>query len=187
MQELHKASWRNFADQLETLCDNIYVVRNCDQSLFSRQQINFNFDTVSSLLSLIYANLKSFWAAFFAYHINMLNSIPARLRNYVRMSFLNSASFHQVFEQVAHIQFYATDRLTLAILFDNFLSYYEAQLLQDVFTLLEFLLTLLWPHAQLSWPFMKLFRCRVQLSKPPMSCVSVVLLSQWFYMFLWYI
>ena len=67
------------------LCDNIHVMRNCDQLLFSRQQINCN--TVSSLLSLIYANLKSYRAAFFAYHVNMLSSIPARVRNYVRMSF----------------------------------------------------------------------------------------------------
>ena len=91
---------------------------------------------------------KSYRPALFAYHINVLRSIPAFLHQYVPMSLLNRDSLHTVLEEVARIQSYASDRLTLAIHFDNILSYYEAQLLQDVLTLSQgLLLTLSIPLA----------------------------------------
>ena len=120
---------------MDTFKQDMHLMRNCDQMLYSRQQINFNFDTVSSLLSLFYSNIKSYRAALFAYRINLLNSIPALLSKYVPMSLLSKESLEIVLNKVAIQQIRALDRLTLAIPIQELLSYYEAQLLQDVLTL----------------------------------------------------
>ena len=140
MQEIQNANWRTISTQMDIFRKNIHEMRNCDQLLYSRQQVNFNFDTVSSLLSLYYSNIKAYRAALFAYHINMLNSIPALLSHYVPMSLLNRDSLEAVIESVHYMQMFATDHLTLAIPYDDLLSYYEAQLLRDVNTLPQGLL-----------------------------------------------
>ena len=115
-------------------------MRNCDQLIFTRQQINFNFDTIASLLSLFYSNVKSYRAALFAYRLNLLNSIPALLNNLSPMSLLDRASLEQVIAEVQAIQKKALDRLTVAIPPHEVLSYYVAKLLQDVVALPEGLL-----------------------------------------------
>ena len=51
--------WKIIDEQLDTFANNIHILRNCDQLLISRQQINFNYDSFSSLLSLAYANIKT--------------------------------------------------------------------------------------------------------------------------------
>ena len=135
MQDIQNANWKIISEQMQIFKDNIREMRNCDQLLYSRQQINFNFDTVASLLSLYYSNIKAYRAALFAYHINMLNSVPALLSHYVPMSLLDRESLKQVIEVVHYNQIYATDHLSLALPFEDLLSYYEAQLLRDVNTL----------------------------------------------------
>ena len=142
MREIQNSNWKTIFDQTEIFRQDIHLMRNFDQLLYSRQQINFNFDTISSLLSLFYSNLKSYRAALFAYRINLLNSIPALLNKYVPMSLLSkdsssseSSSLEVVLNKVAVQQIRALDRLTLAIPLQEVLSYYEARLLQDVLTL----------------------------------------------------
>ena len=94
-------------------------------------------------MSLFYSNLKSYRAALFAYRINLLNSIPALLNKYVPMSLLSKDSLEVDLNKVALQQIRALDRLTLAISLQEILSYDEARLLQDVFTLpLELMLTM---------------------------------------------
>ena len=82
-------------------CRNSYhVMRTCDQSLFSREKINFSFDTVSSLLSCFHANLKSYGAApRFVYSIHFFISIPALLQQYVPISLLCPDSLCVVLEE----------------------------------------------------------------------------------------
>ena len=135
MRSIQNANREVMATQMDTFKQDMHLMRNCDQMLYSRQQINFNFDTVSSLLSLFYSNIKSYRAALFAYRINLLNSIPALLSKYVPMSLLSKESLEIVLNKVAIQQIRALDRLTLAIPIQELLSYYEAQLLQDVLTL----------------------------------------------------
>ena len=63
MIEVQNANWQTISQQFETFRRDIHEMRNCDQLLFTRQQINFNFDTVASLLSLFYSNVKSYRSA----------------------------------------------------------------------------------------------------------------------------
>ena len=135
MAEIQNANWHLISEQLETFRQDIHEMRNCDQLLFTRQQINFNFDTVASLLALFYSNIKAYSAALFAYRLNLLNSVPTLLNKYVPMSLLTRDSLERVLLKVGDIQFNSDDRLTLAIPFNDLMSYYDAQLLQDVVTL----------------------------------------------------
>ena len=109
---------------MDSFRDDIHVMRKCDQFLFTRQQINFNFDTVASLLSLFYSNVKSYRAALLADRFNLLNSIPALLNQYIPMSLLDRTSLDEIISVVQSIQNKALDRLTLAILPHETLSYY---------------------------------------------------------------
>ena len=66
-------NWALIEQQFAVFERNFHVLRDCDQMLFPNQQLNFNFDTLSSLLSMIHASVKSFRAALFACRINVLN------------------------------------------------------------------------------------------------------------------
>ena len=132
MRSIQNANWEVMATQMDPFKQDVHLEGNSDQMLLSRQHINFTFDTVSSLLSLFYSNKKGYRAALFAFRINLLNSIPALLSEYVPMSLLSKKSYEIVLNKVAIQQIRALDRLTVVIPIQELLSYYEAQLLQDV-------------------------------------------------------
>ena len=46
MLEVQNRNWRFIEEQFEVFQHNIHVLRDCDQLLFSRQQNNFNYDTI---------------------------------------------------------------------------------------------------------------------------------------------
>ena len=60
MLEVQNRIWKIIEELFKVSQDNIHVLRDCDQILFSRQQINFNYDTFSSLLAITFANTKSY-------------------------------------------------------------------------------------------------------------------------------
>ena len=64
MIEVQNANWHTISQQIVTFRHVIHEMRNCDQLLFTRLQINLNFDTVTSLLTLSYSNVKSYRSFF---------------------------------------------------------------------------------------------------------------------------
>ena len=98
--ETQNENWQKIERQFQVFCDNIHDMRNCDQLLYTRQQVNFNFDTISSLLSLIYSNVKAYRAALFAFQMNIMNAIPSLLSKYVPMSLLPKESLEQILKVV---------------------------------------------------------------------------------------
>ena len=86
MAEIQNENWEVIQNQLETYRNEIHKMRNCDQLLFTRQQINFNFDTIASLLSLYYSSIKSYRAAFFAYRKNSMYITPSTKKESINLS-----------------------------------------------------------------------------------------------------
>ena len=76
--------------------------------------------------------MPTLWAALFAYHVNLMNSIPTSGNKFVPMSLLSRDSLEMLLNKVAIAQTRALDRLTLVIPFQEMLFHYEVQLLQDV-------------------------------------------------------
>ena len=132
MLEVQNRNWRIIEEHFEVLQHNIHVLRDCDQLLFSRQQIIFNYDTISSLLALTFANIKSYRGALYTYKINMMNSIQPLLNNYLPMSLVPRQALLAILDDVASEQWRKSDRLSLAIPMDEIIAYYESQLLRDV-------------------------------------------------------
>ena len=127
---------------------NFHILRDCDQLLFANQQLNFNFDTVSSLLSMIHASVKSYRSALLAFRMNILYSIPVLLKGHFPMSLIPIESLLVIMDSVSLRQSKAEDRLTLAIPASDLLSYYDSRLLADAITISEgLLLTLNIPPA----------------------------------------
>ena len=122
--ETQNQNWQAIEKQFSVFQQNIHEMRNCDQPLYTRQ-VNFNFDTISSLLSLIYSNVKSYRAALYAFQMNIMNAIPSLRSQYVPMSLLPKESLEIILQQVATEQLQSRDRLTLAIPLDELLAYYE--------------------------------------------------------------
>ena len=58
MNENQAKNWKIMQEQFVVFEKNFHILRDCTQMLFSNQQLNFNFDTVSSLLSTLYADTK---------------------------------------------------------------------------------------------------------------------------------
>ena len=58
--ETQKENWQKIEEHFR---EKIHDMRNCYQLLYTRQQMNFTLDTISSLFSLIYCNVKAHRAA----------------------------------------------------------------------------------------------------------------------------
>ena len=63
-------NWVIIQEQLAFNEQNFHIFRDCYQLLFANQQLNFNFDTVSTLLSMIHASVKSYRPALFVFRMN---------------------------------------------------------------------------------------------------------------------
>ena len=58
MLEVQNRNWRIIAGNFEVFQHNIHVLRECDQFLFSRQQVNFNQDTISKVIEALFTLTK---------------------------------------------------------------------------------------------------------------------------------
>ena len=67
MAENQNKNWKIIEEQFQTIEINFHVLRDCTQSLYSNQQLNFNLDTAASLLNLVFADVKSYKAALYAF------------------------------------------------------------------------------------------------------------------------
>ena len=101
MLEVQKRNWRTIEEHFEVFQHNIHVLRDCDQLLFSKQQINFNYDTISTLLALTFAKIKSYRGALYTYKINMMNSTQPLLNNYLPMSLVPRQALLAILDDVA--------------------------------------------------------------------------------------
>ena len=135
MIEVQNRNWQIIEKHFQMFQENIHVLRDCDQLLFSRQQVNFKYDTISSLLAITFSNVKSYRGALYTYRINMMNSIQPILNKDLPMSLVPRQSLLAILECVASEQSRSKDRLSLAIPMDEILSYYEFRLLRDVITI----------------------------------------------------
>ena len=149
MTETLNKNWQVVQEQLKAIENNFHILRDCTQLLFSNQQLNFNFDTTASLLSLLYADVKSYRAAVYTYRTNILNSISTLLEQHLPMSIVPKASLMAILQSVADELILSGSRLSLAIPPNSdILSYYDSKLLRDVITVKEgLLLTLAIPLA----------------------------------------
>ena len=148
MSATQNRKWDIIQEQFDVFEHNFHILRDCNQMLFSNQQLNFNFDTLSSLLSMVHASIKAFRSALYAFRMNILNSIPVILRGHLPLSLIPMDSLLVILERVAIEQSKATDRLSLAIPMTDLLSYYDSRLLADAVTVSEgILMTLNIPLA----------------------------------------
>ena len=132
MLEVQNRNWRVIEEHFEVFQHNIHVLRHCNQLFFSRQQINFNYDTISSLLALTFANIKTYRGALFTYKNDMMNSIQPLPNNYLPMSLVPRQSLLAIIDYVASEQLRRLDQLSLAIPMDETVPYYESQLLETI-------------------------------------------------------
>ena len=148
MQDNQNKNWKVVQDQFYIFEKNFHLLRDCTQMLFSNQQLNINLDTVASLLSIFYADIKSYRSALYAYSISLLNSIPILLDKRLPMSLVPRESLLAVLDSVYDSQKHSTDRLSLAIPMKDLMSYYDAKLVYEIATVEQgLLLTLAIPLA----------------------------------------
>ena len=144
MSETQNKNWAIIQGQFDVFQHNFHVLRDCTQLLFPSQQLNFNFDILSSLLAKIHASVKSYRSALFAYRMNVLNAFRVLLRGHLPMFLIPMDSLLVILQHVATEQATASDRLSLAIPMTDFLS----RLLDDALTVnAGLLLTLKIPLA----------------------------------------
>ena len=146
LAETQDNNWKIIENQFAVFQNNIHLLRDCTQLLFSRQQMNFNYDTMAALLTMTHTNIKAYCSALYAYQLNIVNAIPTILAiptvlgQFLPMSLVPRQSLLKTLEEVIIEQGQADDRLTLAIPPKEILANYEAKLLTDVTTLEEGLL-----------------------------------------------
>ena len=62
--EIQKRNWKVIQEQFEIFGQNIHMLRDCDQLLFSRQQVIFSYDTIFHCWQLLLLTLKVLEAVF---------------------------------------------------------------------------------------------------------------------------
>ena len=85
MVETQNQNLQLIEEQFNAISVNFHILRDCTQRLFSNQQVNFVFDTMSSILSLLYSDVKSYRSAIYTYRMNVLNAIPTLLQQHLPM------------------------------------------------------------------------------------------------------
>ena len=130
-------NWFIIQEQLAVYEQNFHILRDCDQLLFAKQQLNFNFDTVSSLLPMIQASVKNDRSALFAFRMNILYSIPVLHKGHLPMSLFPMESLLAIMDSGSLRQSKAEDRLTFAIPAIDLVSFYDSRLLADAITVSE--------------------------------------------------
>ena len=103
-------NWEIIEEQFEIFRSNLHILQDCNQMLFSNQQLNFNYDTVASMLSIIYSDVKSYRSALYSFRLNVINSIPSLLKKHLPMSLVPRESLLAILESVAREQSTAKDR-----------------------------------------------------------------------------
>ena len=119
MLQVQNRIWKIVEEHFEVFQDKIQVLRDCDQLVFSRQQVNFIYDLISALLAITFAKIKSCRGAVYTYRINMLNSIQPVLNRNWPMSLVPRQSLSAFPESIAAEQSRSKDRLSLAIPMDE--------------------------------------------------------------------
>ena len=154
MEETQNKNWEIIERQFEIIDQNFHILRNCDQMLFSNQQLNFNYDTAASLLSLLFADIKAYRSALYTYRMNVLNAIPTMLQH-LPISLIPKKSLLAIVNSVGDELHRSGERLSLAIPTNtDLLSYHDAKLLRDVITVEEgLILTLAIPLASRTTAF----------------------------------
>ena len=162
MTETQNKNWQVIQEQFNVIETNFNILRDCNQMLFSNQQLNFDFDTMSSLLSLLYSDVKSYRASVYTYRINILNAIPILMQKLLPISIVPKESLQAILKSVGEDLTLSGSRLSLAIPYNtDLLSYYEAKLLRDVVTVEKgLILTLTIPLASRTTAF-STYRARV--------------------------
>ena len=155
MVETQNKNWEVLQRQFEIIDQNFHILRDCNQMLYTNQQLNFNYDTAASLLSLLYADVKAYRSALYTYRMNVLNSIPTLLQQHLPMSLVPKESLLAIVNSVGDELHRAGERLSLAIPTNTDpLSYYDAKLVRDVITVEEgLILTLAIPLASRTTAF----------------------------------
>ena len=72
MLEVQNRNGQIIEEHFQVFQDNNHVLQDCDSLLFSRQQINSNYDTICSLLAITFASLKSYRGAIYSCRNNMI-------------------------------------------------------------------------------------------------------------------
>ena len=119
MRETQNRNWKIIKEHFEIFDRSIDVIRDRDQFFFSRKQIGFNYDT---LLTVIFAKQKSYRSALYLYRINRMISPRPMLSQYLPISLVSRQSLSKSTDDVALEQWRVTDKLTLAIPFDESLT-----------------------------------------------------------------
>lgn len=127
-----QANWEELTVALAIIQNNTSLMMHCTQYLYVRTQSNHLRSALLSNLVFLHTNIKAYRTALFTYRINLLNSLTPMSNNHLPMSLVPKSSLLEILKQIALSQIDSVDRLTLAILPRNVLTYYETKLLREV-------------------------------------------------------
>ena len=120
---MHQRNWVLIPEQFDAFEENFHILRECSQLL--SWNLNFNSDTLSSLVAMIHASIKRCRSALFVDCMNILNAITVQLRSHLPMSLFLMNSLLVILESVAIQPCKAKHCLSLAFHQTDFLNYHD--------------------------------------------------------------
>ena len=100
------------------------------------------------MMAVNFANIVSNRNALYIYHINMMSSIHPMLNHYLHLSLLPRQLLRKTLGNFALEHSQVSDRLRLALLFDETLAQYDLNLLRDVISVEQGLIVcVIFPRA----------------------------------------
>ena len=127
-------NWSELNTTMKVIQQNVNALKNCDQTLYNRGQINHARIVMLTALQQVYTNIKTYRTALFSYRINLLNSLSSMSSRLIPMSLVPKHDLHGILLALVEARAFNNDGLTLALNADDEISaYYETQLLQEVY------------------------------------------------------
>ena len=132
LAEIQRSNVKILQTQFDTLASSINYMRNCDQFLYIREEVNDHIGLLNSILTSVYTNLRTYRSALFAFRMNILSSTTAIADGMLPLSLIPRKIFIRILQQVLLETRYTRYRLTLSIPIEHVMSYYETRLVTSV-------------------------------------------------------
>ena len=132
MAAIQSQNARQMTAQFEIFQQSINLMRNCDQELFIREELNHNVAVLNSILSCLYSTLKIFRSSLYTFRTNLFTAFAPIVYGFLPLSVIPKSTLHSILQEVVLNENEQGSRLNLAIPMTSFMTYYETKLLRQV-------------------------------------------------------
>lgn len=132
--KIQGTNWANLRKQLEIIVNNTHVLNDCQQSLFTQQQLAYNGFLISDALSAVLVNVRSLRLLVKEFQNTILQSLTAVRARLIPFTIIPQRVLMPILLDIEHQLEGTRPFRVLSITTQEILAYYETQIVTKVQT-----------------------------------------------------